>query len=81
MEVHEYIADLHFYSTCQQSMGKYSGQKHPPPGGGGFNSGVPKKNKGQISTLLFALLARSANVLHLLKKYTFLSFRLIKLPF
>ena len=55
--------------------------KSTPPGRGGFDSGVPQKNKGQISTLLSALLARSANVLHLPKKYTFLPFRLIKLSF
>ena len=75
-------SNLRLIFANEHVNGKYSGQKHPPRGGGGaLIQGSRKKNKGQISTLLFALLARSANVLHLLKKYTFLSFRLIKLPF
>ena len=54
--------------------------KSTPPGGGGFNSGVPQKNKGQIRNLLYKLLARSAKVLHLSKKYTCMLFRLMKFP-
>ena len=79
----EWVDQVHALECVDQvhAMVNILAKSDPPPRGGGFNSGVPKKNKGQIKIVLSALLARSAKVLIYQKMYTFLLFRMMKLPF